>query len=969
MSSQDSSTDCSTDEVDGPYVSTIQFAIQDMAHRYAPKFTKVHTLDTPIPTSQIHVHELLSGNIYMPIQNLPPPCDDPTSPWFYINDCRPQYPSQPYYSVVPQLIIRGTPYYPLNSLTPNKHHVRNSARDLAEFYMDKEDVYGIATALLAKLYMSAISQARAVRDTIHATTAEIRASKIHLAAPTDFGFPASESDCFSSQCHELTKQLQTRFVGLKPYADLSIAQGIKDPLYLLDWDEYNEFTVGGGIFDSYLLNDYKAIDFSTACGLLSAVYNDMFDPPMEIPHICENSTGVFYRQSNGFSIDCLATLPHAEYIIVRPIGDHGGESLSNPLLIKPTGRWCTTYELLMAFAESLMLRDSGFQDDFTHRAKQKFESVKEKFEQRSVGDSSGRCTVCGNIDFDSYAEHVASTQHLKNYRKELNKLFRPTLLETEAEKGLIKLDDSNGHFLAHRSPTCLEYIKHVSKHMELKNTALAQLSYLANCIATRENVDYTLACAAVTRSCYSMGLPLMLDAGDKPVRASSPTLKENRSVRAWLADVRRARADEFNEVDARNSNAESEERCAIEAQILYALAAMFEQVGCEPLSLLNADFPNILANENRPNRRHVIEIFISGDDVRSAYSSAHPSQRMGFCNFVSIFAPHLCEVSSSQSSSGLSTIVSKGQDRLYLSQSDITALVSELKDYEVGNYAPGGVMSRIARFTRLALEADPLFTTELVTRQDTAVSQAEDSTKDGSSATSTPFDPPEITLPNMRRSISVGGDELQQDLSFDRFTEDLNGDTSALSTDLQDYPIDIYQSLLTEVDRYLEPDDSEPLQLSNLQSVSFGGFNEAYSEECSYRDDLIFSNSFDTGSGIARDCYSMQMLQADINRRDYIDKALAGDFASQVSAIYSAVIPSHIGPRSYLHACSDLHTQVLDSLTAYNGVSSVDTADAVAIALNATRIVRQDVYDIASTRSVTYLPGSRTVLRKTAFGN
>lgn len=96
----------------------------------------------------------------------------------------------------------------------------------------------------------------------------------------------------------------------------------------------------------------------------------MFDPPMEIPHICENSTGVFYRQSNGFSIDCLATLPHAEYIIVRPIGDHGGESLSNPLLIKPTGRWCTTYELLMAFAESLMLRDSGFQDDFTHRAKQ-----------------------------------------------------------------------------------------------------------------------------------------------------------------------------------------------------------------------------------------------------------------------------------------------------------------------------------------------------------------------------------------------------------------------------------------------------------------------------------------------------------------------------------------------------------------------------------------------------------------------
>ncbi|EFO61824.1 Hypothetical protein GLP15_2142 [Giardia lamblia P15] len=969
MSSQDNSTDCSTDEIDGPYVSTIQFAIQDMAHRYAPKFTKVHTLDTPIPTSQIHVHELLNGNIYMPIQNLPAPCDDPTSPWFYINDCRPQYPSQPYYSVVPQLIIRGTPYYPLNSLTPNKHNVRNAAKDLAEFYMDKEDVYGIATALLAKLYMSAISQARAVLDTIHITIAEIRASKLHLAAPTDFGFSLPKSDCFSYLCNELTKQLQTRFVGLKPYADLSIAQGIKDPLYLLDWDEYDEFAVGGGIFDSYLLNDYEAVSFSAACGLLGTMYNDMFDPPMETPHICEDSTGVFYKQSNGFSTDCLATIPHAEYIIVRPVGGHGDGLLSNPLLIKPTGRWYTTYELLMAFAESLMLRDSGFQDDFSHRAKQKFESVKEKFEQRSVGDSSGRCAVCGNIDFDSYVEHVASTQHLKNYRKELNKLFRPTLLETEAEKGLIKLDGSDGHFLAHKSPTCLEYIRYVSKHMELKNTVLAQLSYLANCIATRENVDYSLACNAVTRSCYSMGLPLMLDAGDKPVRASSPTLTANRSVRAWLTDVRRARADEFNEVDVRRSNPKSEERCAIEAQILYALTAMFERAGGESPSLLNADFPNILANENRPNRRHVIEVFISGDDVRSAYGSAQPLQRMGFCNFISVFAPHPCEVSLNQSGSDSIAIISRSQDRLYLSQSDITALVSELKDYEVGNHVSGGVMSRIARFTRLALEADPLFATELVTKRDIAALQAGDSTDDGPSAMKSLFDPPEITLPNMRRSISIGGDGPREDLGFERLTDDLDRDILVLSTELQNYPIDIYQGLLTEVDRYLEPDDSESLQLNNFQSISFGGFKEAYSEDYSCQDDLVFSNSFDTGPGIAKDCYSMQMLQTDMNRHECIDKVLADDFASQVSAIYSSVIPSYIGPRPYLHACSDLHAQVLDSLTAYNGVSSVDTADAVAIALNATRIVRQDINDIVSTQSVTYLPGSRTVLRKTAFGN
>lgn len=970
MSSQDESTGYSMDGINGPYISTIQFAIQDMAHMYAPKFTKVHTLDTPIPASQIHVHELLDSTTYMPIQNLPPLCDDPTSPWFYINDCRPQYPSQPYYSVVPQLIIRGTPYYPLNSLTPNKHNTRNSARDLAEFYKDKEDVYGIATMLLARLYMNAISRAHAVRDMIHSTTATILTAKTHSAMPTDFGTTLPDSSCFCSAYRKMTEQLRARFVGLKPYADVSIAQGIKDPLYLMDWDEYDEFMVGGGPFDSYFLRDYEAVDSSVAYNLLNNIYNDIFDPPLESSCMHETTGNVFYKQSSGFSIDCFATVPHGEYIIVRPVGDNNDGKSTDTLIIKPLGRWYTTYELLMALAESLMLRDADFQGDFSHKAKPKFESVKEKFEQKSVGDSSGRCTVCGNLDFDSYIEHVASSQHLKNYRKELNKLFRPSFLETEAEKGVIKLDDPEGHLLVHQSPTCLEYIKRVSRHMELKNTALSQLSYLANCIATRENVDYGLACDAVTRSCYTMGLPLMLDASDKPVRASSPTLALNESVHTWLETVRYARATEFDEVDAKRNSVESEERYAIETQILYALTTMLERMGGEPFSLLIPDFPNILANENRANRRHLMEIFISGSDVRNAYSSASPLQRMGFCNLVSIFAPRSSELDQNLVDDESNTSDSECQDKLYLSQNDIAALVSELKDYEVGLYALDGVMSRIARFVRSVLEADPLFTVEWICKQDMTTLQAEGSSDDNSVTPQSVFNPPEITLPSMRRSIFAGTDHAQEKQEDLDFIETSACDLSAISTDLQEYPVDIYHSLLTEVDRYLELDDyNDSLCVDSLRSASFGGFREISDGEHSYRSDLIFSNSFDTGSGVAGDCYSMQMLELDLKKHTRIDSTLDENFASQTSAIYSAIIPAQIGPRPYLHACSDLHAQIVDSLVAYNGVSFVDTADAVTIALSATRIVRESINDIKSTHSITYLPGSRTVIRKTAFGN
>lgn len=979
MSSQGESTDYSSDEISGPYVSTIQFAIQDMAHMYAPKFTKTHTLDTPIPTSQIHVHELLNGKTYMPIQNLPPLCDDPTSPWFYINDCRPEYPNQPYYSIVPQLIIRGTPYYSLNSLTPNKYGVRNSARDLAEFYMDKESVYGIATALLAKLYMNAIAQAHTIRDIIQSTTATILRCKKHSAIPTDFGTQLPEFSCYTIIYRRMEENLRTLFVGLKPYSDLSIAKGIKDPLYLLDWDEYDNFSLGGSPFDSYLCKDYELTDLSTACDIMSRTYNDMFEMLPHVSHTCETNNKMLYRQSTGFSLDCFATIPHADYIIVRPIQNNGTKLSAEPLIIKPIGQWYTVYELLISFAESLMLRDSDFQGDFSRKASQKFDSVKEKFEQKSVGDSSGKCSVCAGEEFDSYIEHISSSNHLKNYQKELNKLFRPTFLETEADKGLIKLDGSDSHALVHRSLTCLEYIKHVSKHMERKNTALAQLSYLANCIATRENVDYSLACDAITRSCYSMGLPIILDSGDKPVRASSPTLTSNESVRTWLTTVRYARADEFEEVDVTRSRVESEERYTIEAQILYALAAMLEKTGGESLSFLNPDLPNMLANENRANRRHLMDIFISADDVRRAYSSASPLRRAGFCNLISIFGMDRHEATSNTMEPIKSVVMepkqSEAPDKLCLSQIDVATLASEFKDYEVGIYTFDGIMSRIAKFTKSALEADPLFDTDLMCKQNmtmlhesnkenTTVSQLEGA----SNALKPILDPPEITLPNMRRSIFAGKTLGQTDI--DLVEKDFNANIPSLLTDLQEYPTAIYQDLIEEVDRYLELHDNDSLcAVSQLHSTSFGGFENLSDEDYLYQDDLVFSNSFDMGSGVVKDCYSMHMLRADMEGYLCIDSMLCENFSSQTFAVYSAIIPAQIGPRQYIYACSDLNAQIVDSLTAYNGVSSIDTADAVAIALNATRVVREDLNDIKSSQSVTHLPESRTVIRKTAFGS
>eukprot|EP00704_Kipferlia_bialata_P016218 g16218.t1 len=44
---------------------------------------------------------------YAPIQPLPPLCSDPTNPWFYINDCRPEYNDPPTALPIPRLIIRG----------------------------------------------------------------------------------------------------------------------------------------------------------------------------------------------------------------------------------------------------------------------------------------------------------------------------------------------------------------------------------------------------------------------------------------------------------------------------------------------------------------------------------------------------------------------------------------------------------------------------------------------------------------------------------------------------------------------------------------------------------------------------------------------------------------------------------------------------------------------------------------------
>ncbi|TNJ26245.1 hypothetical protein GMRT_13281 [Giardia muris] len=869
-------------------VRHIQLSIQDMGHYYAPRTTEEHALDDPIPAYAVVPHQLeLEGRYYSSHQDLPPLCDDPTNPWFYVNDCRPTYRDPVYQALFPQLLIRGTPHHTPQSLTPAGPHVVRKAEELANFYKDFEGVCGIAVALLAELYLARIMESREILARIKQYTRAITSGKKHAAHPTDFG-SLHPNAFLNTVIDTLTARLKSHFVGLRFYHDSTIATGLKTPLALIDFDEYEQFGPGGGVFDSWDLDDYEFVSGMEAikdfCDVLSEDWH-CSQLPSNMSHSSMIDTPC-YRRARTRKASSLIDLPYPEYIVIRPPIDTDG----HPILVKPLGRWYTVYELVIKVATMCMLTDDDFVADFTNRRPQKYQSVRDRFADKDDADKGGSCTVCGRIEFDSYQEHVESRGHKKKYLAELNKLFRPRFVEgkdTEEEIRLLK-----------PSLTCLEYIRWVSAHFDRKARLSRQLTQLADAVASSENLDYRMACRAVTRACHSLHLPIILDGEDKPARASSPTISTP-DFQHWLKKVRDTSLDSL-ELHCTHPLSES---------LIEAITRLLfhTELTCSHLPLKYArSLRERLAYWGSPHRSHLLDFHLTRTEIRNAYAAGTVDERRGLCALAAL----------SRNSESI------GEELLILHGHEMFVLTKDVKEYEITGEA-GSSLQHLADFVAAALRN----TFDVRTFNE---------------INGQPLNPPKLALPRFSQPFPQYLPEFP----------DHDAELSLIREQTEKVPSELATALLQEVELLFDGTrdvsdftDTEDSTIGNYDDDSLPRMTYSASEpSLSLQRGCIFANSIPGPLQVSPYAVSVLWAHDDISMKQEVYAELSD--LSRTCAVYSATVPPYLGSADYASALIDTCDLTIATTMAHISDSVLPPGDALLVGTAALTQARKTLLDL-----------------------
>lgn len=537
-------TDTDNPEERDRAVKDVQVCIQDLWHMYAPKCTLVHKHADGIPRRLIVPPQTLDEKHYDPIQALPPLCDDPTNPMFYINDTRPDYQHPPLALAAPVCIIRGKPFLTSSSLTPSQEKAVSIAEKYAMLYCDAEIVYGRTVGLLAQYLFRKLHSTEEVLRSINETIEDIKKSGVHSAVSFDFQ-TASVFSC-PDNARLLSARAGSNFEGTLPplkrrhqraadaclddhcsldsmyqgsrYVFNDVASFANEPTRTIDYDEFDGLSLGQGIFDSYFLNDYE---WSTEQRV--------------------------YCRKNRPATPLSRVSPAQDFIIVRSLGPDGVRLL---FVQRDVGRVLTTFQTLMLLSEYFMLLIPAVawsQKLVPQSGRKKYTSVREKYEERSVEDAPGCCSVCGKVSFADYDEHVRSEAHLRNYMKVLEKKFRPHLADDASDHGakntVLHCEEQASD--ERSEETCLGFVQRMQRHFTKRNIISSQLLSIASNVAYRERVNFRLATDAVRKACYALNYNFAFNPIDMPVSAASLSLPRDSELKVWLADVRESRAQAF----------------------------------------------------------------------------------------------------------------------------------------------------------------------------------------------------------------------------------------------------------------------------------------------------------------------------------------------------------------------------------------------------------------------------------------
>lgn len=468
-------------------VNTMVLAVQDMAHFYCPKYSEPLRCDEPLNVYTIVPTTFLDPVSYAPVQLMPPLCDDPSNPAFYVNDCRPlvtykeeRVPNLP----LPRLLIRN----PLRCQALRRYEpvIRKAdslikgAQELSESYSDRESITAFAVHAFSQILHSNIRQCRDILDMLGVLIAEARSGSSQLdVRPGDFNTAREVVDRDGYDFPELDLP---GLVG----GDALLASGD----WIMDFDEMP--VVMGTRYRRGRLR-------SSMDPGLGAV-----QPSLE-----------WYRAS-------VPATPEDDVIVVRR---PGGDRLEPEVYAIPrNGRKFTTYQTLELLADYITgaiqrRQASGAADErgdaalvnpygvpYNYRDSEPLSRDDEQEEEPATNNreiyntcavaedrSKGKCGICSVI-YGSYADHIRTQLHRSRY-----------------EEQLLQLD-------------MYDPLRRICSESQAKVSAEAQLTNLALAIGSSEQRGYRDIADAMNSVLRGLRSPVFLDPADEP-RCDSPTCR------------------------------------------------------------------------------------------------------------------------------------------------------------------------------------------------------------------------------------------------------------------------------------------------------------------------------------------------------------------------------------------------------------------------------------------------------------
>ncbi|CAL5971313.1 Conserved_hypothetical protein [Hexamita inflata] len=434
------------------------------------------------------------SQVYIPVQQLPDLCDDPTKAWFYLNDPRDQYQKniepQPY----PRLLIRGNSIQQPSCILQDKQ-LCDVCEENAHRYQTFEKMMERAVIFCAvHMYSNLLHQQTALNTIQTLIYSHDCGISFENKKNTSKDFIELENfiinnmnllqecsfDTSNMNISESLKNQISQFIKENPFSidldeEILLQNGVQTPLQSTQINTHDKDQIIINTPSNETLYIQKCTRSRTTYEMVCLVTRYLqclnFRVTQVYPGIKREFTSVLIFNQNLGLKNLFISLENISRL-----------EINHQLIIDPKTITQEIYNLVCSHIKSITSRD--------------------KYTQMKIAEdnSPGDCSVCGT-KYDNYKQHVNTSEHIRQFR-----------IYMQQEQGMIEA-----------------LVKH-QKSFERIQAINTQFVLQAQTNAITENQSYETSCKCINQSLQAIGCSFQLDVEDLP-RANSPTVKSKTFVK------------------------------------------------------------------------------------------------------------------------------------------------------------------------------------------------------------------------------------------------------------------------------------------------------------------------------------------------------------------------------------------------------------------------------------------------------